>query len=220
MIAYAIIISLNLFMLICNNITVNIKDRPLIKNLGFSLFDNTLMVIKGKNGCGKSTLLKIIAGFIKPANGEILWQGINIAEDYPLYQGTEIAYLGHNNALKPFLTVKENLHFYASLKNTAEMIEAATFQFGISEYLNVPIYKLSEGMQKKVALARMMICNAKLWLLDEPDNNLDDFGKEMLAKLIDIRTKEGGTVIMTSHSNLNLPYTAILHLEDFTNFNE
>ena len=202
-------------MLICNNVTIKIKEQPLIKNLSFSLFDNSLLLIKGKNGCGKSTLLKALACFVKIDHGEIIWQGRNTRDDVQLYQSTQIAYLGHQNALKLFLSARENLSFYAKLKNTQELVEAAAFQFGITGFLDTPVYKLSEGTQKKIALARIMLSDARLWLLDEPDNNLDDFGKEMLSKLIDIKTKEGGTIIITSHNTHHLIKTAILDLEDF-----
>jgi heme exporter protein A len=202
-------------MLTCDNVTITIRDNILISNFAVSIFNNNLILIKGKNGCGKSTLLKILAGFIEPESGKIFWRGRNIHEDIELFQSTQIAYLSHHNSLKDFLTVKENLESMARFKETENMIPAALSQFGLLEFADQPIYKLSAGMQKKVALARIIVANAKLWLLDEPESNLDDSGKEMLAKLIKIRTQEGGLVILTSHSEHNLPASQVIYLEDF-----
>jgi len=203
-------------MLICENVTISVGSHPIISNLNFTLLSNNCLVIKGKNGSGKSTLLKAIAGFISLSSGQILWHNKDIAEDLELYQSTQIAYLGHNFGLKGFLTVRENLSFFATCKFTQDIITASLKQFGISDLIDQPLYKLSQGTIKKVALARVILSNSRLWLLDEPDNNLDDFGKEMLAKLIDIRTKEGGCVIITSHDayiDKNFP---VINLEDYS----
>lgn len=202
-------------MLTCQNLTVSIADRVVFSQLDFTLLDKNCLVVTGKNGSGKSTLLKTICGFVKPLDGKIIWHGRDIEEEIFLYQSTQVAYLGHNPGLKKFLTVRQNLSYYAECKGTEEIIPACLKHFGIEHLIDRPLYTLSQGTIKKVGLARVMLSNCRLWVLDEPDNNLDDFGREMLAKLIEVKINEGGAIVMTSHQgdiNAKLPR---INIEDY-----
>jgi len=202
-------------MLACEDISVSISEKLVFSKIAFTLLAKNCLVIRGGNGSGKSTLLKTIAGFIKPTSGRILWHGKNIWDDLALYQSSQIAYLGHNLGLKKFLTIRQNLSFMANCKNTQGIILACLKQFAIEHIIDVPLYKLSQGTLKKVALAQVMLSNCRLWILDEPDNNLDDFSKEMLAKLIEIRISEGGSVVMTTHDSNIHPGFPQINIEDY-----
>ena len=202
-------------MLTCQNLAVSIESKVIFTKLDFTLLDKNCLVVTGRNGSGKSTLLKTICGFVKPLSGKVIWHGRNIDEEMSLYQSTQIAYLGHNLGLKKFLTVLENLSYYASCKGTKEIIPACLKHFGIEHLIDQPLHQLSQGMVKKVGLARVMLSNSRLWILDEPDNNLDDFGKEMLAKLIEVKINEGGAIVMTSHQGDINPKLPRINIENY-----
>ena len=202
-------------MLACEDISVSMGGNIIFSKVSFTLLAKNCLIIKGSNGSGKSTLLKTIAGFVKPAKGQILWDEKNIHDDLSLFQSSQIAFLGHNLGLKKFFTIYQNLDYFADCKQTKGIILACLKQFGIEQYADWPLYKLSQGTIKKVALARVMLSNSRLWILDEPDNNLDDFGKEMLAKLLEIRISEGGSVVMTSHEGNINPKFPQINIEDY-----
>lgn len=179
------------------------------------MVEGCILVLKGSNGTGKTSLLKIISGLIPPKKGEILYNNQPVKKYYDEYCSL-IEYVGHQNALKQDLTVIENIEFWSKMKESVELIPAALKYFGLSDYADIPCYKLSAGWQRKVALARLMACNSKLWLLDEPFANLDSESQVMLQNLISIRCNEGGIVILTSHDEVKRFKTAsIMNLEDF-----
>jgi heme exporter protein A len=202
-------------MLTCENLSVSINQDVILSKLNFTLLDKNCLVIKGKNGSCKSTLLKTLGGFLSPAEGKILWHGKSIHDDLALYQSTQISYLGHNLGLKNFLSARENLTFFAQCKGSVEIIEACLKYFGIEHCIDEPLCNLSKGTIKKIGLSRMMLSRSRIWLLDEPDNNLDALGKEMLSKLIDIKLNEGGIVVLTSHDKSINEQMPSLELEDY-----
>lgn len=189
-------------MIHCENLTVTRGENIIFSGLGFSLMPGSLLCLKGANGSGKTTLLKTLAGLLSPKEGVIEREGI-------------VHYIGHHNAIKPRLTVRENLAFYAELYQTPELIMAGINYFELQEVMDVPCFKLSAGWQKRVALARLAACYADIWLLDEPEAHLDTKGKEILFNLIYVRVNQGGTVILSSHNAL--PFTSLpeLIIEDF-----
>lgn len=190
-------------MLACENLSVSRGGKTLFKGLGFSLAPSGLLVLKGGNGTGKTTLLKTLAGLIQPDTGHIEHEGM-------------VHYIGHQTAVKLRLTVKENLEFFAELYQTEALLMAGISYFGLEEFMDLPCYKLSAGWQKRVALARLMICYSDIWLLDEPEVHLDAVGKEMLFKLVQVRLNQGGIVVLASHDNtLDIPSAALIQLEDF-----
>jgi heme exporter protein A len=138
-----------------------------------------------------------MAGILEPDGGKILWNN-KIAELYK-----HISYLGHENAVKPNLSVIDNLTIWADLKDTHMLILPAMAQFKLMDLADEKCKYLSAGLQRRVALARMVISNSKLWLLDEPEANLDEQGRELLLKLLQVKITSGGMAIIASH---NLEY--------------
>lgn len=201
-------------MLTVNNISYEKNQQKILSNIGFTIGLGSALMLVGKNGIGKSTLLKIISGLISPTSGEILWNNIPISEFYPEYSG-DIQYIGHKNFLKNKLTVTQNLEFYSCLSNTQILIPAALHYFGLKHLANIPIAKLSSGWQQRVILAKLFCCPATIWLLDEPSNNLDKIGKELLFNMISVRIKEGGIVLIATHDESLFSLGSKLYLEDF-----
>lgn len=134
-----------------------------------------------------------------------------ISEDYKSYF-KHIHYLGHNNAVDPLLTVRENLEFWAELNNLKEGIAPAIKFFKLENVLDTECKKLSAGWNRRIALARLMLRKSSLWILDEPFANLDeeviDFTLKMIASFCD----QGGMVILSCHQEVNLPFGAEMRL--------
>lgn len=200
-------------MLSCTHLGLELNNKAIFKNLSFSLLPGSIHVLKGKNGSGKTSLLKTITGLIKPNMGEVLWN--NKAINYDVYYQYIIGYLGHENAIKPNLSVIDNLLLWADLKNSHLLITSAIAHFKLQDITDIKCKYLSAGWQKKVALARMIISNSKLWLLDEPEANLDEQGREFLLKLLQVKISSGGMALIASH-NLDI-YNKIptINIDDF-----
>jgi len=201
-------------MLTVNNLQLFKDHKKIFSNLGFSVSTGSALIISGRNGCGKSSLLKIIAGISKQTSGEILWGGENVENFRAVFNG-DTQFIGHKNFLKNELSVTENLTFYARLADTEMLVPSALSFFGLNEIAGRKIKTLSAGWQKRVMLAKLICCPTTVWLLDEPTNNLDKAGKELLRGLIATRVKENGLVILTTHDDDFLNFGARVELEDF-----
>ena len=202
-------------MLTLENLSLFKDDKKIFANLGLSVSSGSCLVIKGSNGCGKTSLLKIIAGITKPSSGQILWGGKNIDDFRHLFNG-DLNFLGHKNFLKQDLTIEENLRFYARVHDTEMALASALKFFKLDKIADEKVKKFSAGWQKRVMLAKLLACPTTIWLLDEPSNNLDKEGKEMLHNLIKSRIKDDGLVIMTTHDEMFYNLGANINLEDFT----
>ncbi len=157
----------------------------LFEQLSFSLNPGEVVQIEGKNGCGKTTLLRIISGLSSAYWGEVFWQGTLINKVRPAFY-SELHYLGHLPAVKAALTPRENLRWTAALEladHDAE-IELALDKVGLYGYEDVPSFTLSAGQQRRVALARLYLTKAQLWILDEPFTAIDKQGVIELEALL------------------------------------
>jgi len=201
-------------MLTVDNLSLFKDHKKIFGPIGFSVSSSSALIITGKNGCGKSSLLKILAGISKATEGKILWGGQDVENFRDDFNG-DSQFLGHKNFLKPELTVKENLEFYARLSATVEALPAALSFFSLTDFADKKVKTLSAGWQKRVMLAKLLACPASVWFLDEPSNNLDTQGKEKLHGLIKTRIKEQGLVIITTHDEAFFDLGPRLNLEDF-----
>jgi heme exporter protein A len=202
-------------MITLENISCARAGRTLFRNVGYTIGDNSVLVIRGENGSGKTTLLETIACLRRPLEGKILYANKDVrGENYQEYCDI-IGYVGHQSAVKQQLTVKENIEFWAKLKSNMQAVAAALTFFGLDEYTDKLCGTLSAGYQKRVALARLMVTNSEIWLLDEPFTNLDDEGKEALSTLIASRCERGGAVIMTAHGDVPFSTYAEIDLGEF-----
>ena len=181
-------------MLTVKNLYCERDERVLFQDLDFNVVDGEVWQIQGSNGSGKTTLLRIICSLADEFSGEILWR--------------EVFYLGHALAINKTLTAKENLSWYCAsqgLTNTHE-IKTALNSFNLYGYEDMPCYLMSAGQQRRVSLARMLLSQAKLWVLDEPFTALDKQGVLELEVLLSDHAKVGGSIILTTHHSLQIDH--------------
>jgi heme exporter protein A len=182
-------------------------DRRLFSGLDLSLSPGTFLQVTGPNGSGKTSLLRILCGLLAPAEGDIKWQGENIralGEDY----FTFVTYMGHRHGVKDELSGIENLRISNALNGIAvseERAQAVLERLGLSGGReSLPARLLSEGQRRRVALARLLTCNTKLWLLDEVLTSLDKGAVALIRSLIEEHLAGGGIAIVATHQDLAL----------------
>jgi heme exporter protein A len=182
-------------------------ERHLLKGLGFTLAAGQALQLLWPNGTGKTSLLRCIAGFLHAENGDIRWQGNPVARDRDGFH-RELGYMGHEAALKGDLTALENLRYSLGLRCRVgdEQLHGALQAAGIGHLdAQQPVRSYSAGQQKRVALARLSLWRARLWLLDEPAANLDAAGQAVLVGFLVQHLLNGGAVLLATHHGLELP---------------
>lgn len=182
-------------------------DRHLLRGLSFALESGTALQLLWPNGTGKTSLLRCLAGFLHAEEGEIRWNGRPVRADRDAFHW-DLAYLGHDTALKADLTAIENLRFSCALRapRSVAELQAALAAVGLAKIdPRQPVRSLSAGQQRRVALVRLSLWNAKLWLLDEPASNLDAAGQAILEALLKSHLESGGAAILATHHALTLP---------------
>jgi heme exporter protein A len=191
-------------------------ERRVFANLDFAVSPGGLLVLTGPNGSGKSSLLRVMAGLLRPAQGALYWDGAPVAED-PEAQAARLHYLGHLDAVKPVLTAAENLAFWAALHGQgAAEVARALAAFDLTALAEVPGGMLSAGQKRRVALARLRVAPAEIWLLDEPTVGLDTASLARLSAAIADHRATGGRVVAATHAPLEARDAETLDLGAFT----
>jgi heme exporter protein A len=181
-------------------------DLSLFNDLTFSVNAGELMHLHGHNGSGKTTLLRTLSGLVKPVHGEVLWLGENIdelQEDFTRH----LTYIGHKNAIKDDLSAVENLQIASLLDGFAvsdDQAWQALDQIGLRGMEDLPTKVLSQGQKKRVALARLLVTQTRLWILDEPFVALDKQAVVLLEQVIRDHIANGGLAIVTTHQEVSL----------------
>ena len=191
-------------------------DRRLFRGLDFAVSPGTFVQLTGPNGSGKTSLLRILCGLLAPAEGQVKWSGANIrslGEEY----FTAVTYLGHRHGVKDELSAVENLRISNALNGielSKERARDVLEQMGLAGRELLPARLLSEGQRRRVALARLLVCNTKLWLLDEVMTSLDKGAVALVRSLIENHLAGGGIAIVATHQELELsaPQTKRLEL--------
>ncbi|MDD2923772.1 cytochrome c biogenesis heme-transporting ATPase CcmA [Rhodoferax sp.] len=178
--------------------------RQLFKNVDCTLTAGHWLYVAGANGVGKTSLLRMVCGLASIESGDILWNGIPIHKQPDSYR-RDLCYLGHLNALQESMTVQENLSFTTALSGQA--IDTAQLQdilarFGLRGRGGQLVRHLSQGQKRRVALSRLALSPARLWVLDEPYVAMDEAGVQMLAELIASHLQNNGLAVVTSHQRV------------------
>ncbi|MGH8687352.1 MAG: cytochrome c biogenesis heme-transporting ATPase CcmA [Burkholderiales bacterium] len=195
-------------MLEASNLECRRGARTLFGGLALQLRRGELLRVAGENGSGKTTLLKILAGLLLPDAGEVRWGGAPIQalrEEY----ARQIAFVGHAPALKDELSAAENLTAACAIAGapaSAGAVRDALSRFSLAAD-RVPVRRLSQGQRRRVALARLMLSPAALWLLDEPFGALDAAAARVAAELIGRHVSAGGAVAYSTHQEADIPGT-------------
>jgi heme exporter protein A len=187
--------------------------RPLFAGLDFELRAGQALVLTGPNGSGKSSLLRLLAGLARPAAGEIRWEGAALAEDADAHAG-RLHYVGHLDAVKPLMTVAENLAFWARLRG-GRHLEEALIHFGLDALAETPGRRLSAGQKRRLALARLIAAPQELWLLDEPTTGLDDEAVARFGNALADHLSGGGIAVLATHQELPVEAPERLDIRDF-----
>ncbi|HEU4655734.1 MAG TPA: cytochrome c biogenesis heme-transporting ATPase CcmA [Steroidobacteraceae bacterium] len=178
-------------------------ERHLLRGVSCDLRGGELLQIVGANGIGKTSLLRCIAGLLPMETGEVLWNGLSIFKTRDDFNRS-LAYLAHLNALKADLTPIENLRASVQLRHevTQDQLESALARLHVLQCAALPVRSLSAGQKRRVALARVVLLDAPLWILDEPITNLDREGIAIVEQCIAEHLNRGGMVLTAAHQLL------------------
>jgi heme exporter protein A len=186
--------------------------RLVLAGVTFALARGETLLLRGPNGAGKSSLLRLLAGFLTPRAGALWWQGRPALVDRVEHRA-RLHLIGHSNAIKSALTVRENLGFAAAIAGAPDArCDGALEGFELAALADVPAAYLSAGQQRRLALARLLATPRPLWLLDEPDAGLDAANRAHLARAVAAHRAEGGIAVIATHGDLDVAAPHVLEL--------
>lgn len=197
---------------VAQNLACQRADQLIFEEVSFSLSPGEAIWVKGRNGAGKSSLLRICARLLTPLRGQAAWRGEDIFKDYDGYIG-EYHYLGHLDALKFALSVRENIEFWADFHGNSN-IASALDRFDLQALADIPTGMLSQGQKKRTNLARLTASSAQFWILDEPLSALDYHYIALFKERLTQHLAEGGMALFATHQDLELEQVKILDLDD------
>lgn len=189
-----------------NGIKKSYGKKEILKDVSFYAKKGECVALVGANGCGKSTLLGVLAGTLKAASGEILYNGENPLKNKKIFQ-QYVGYVPQENPLMDKLSVYDNLRFWycdTDRNIDEDMKNGILKEFGLDTYRNYPVVKLSGGLKKRLSIACALAVNPQVLIMDEPGAALDIVCKEDIKKYLLKYRQEGGTVLLTSHEEAEL----------------
>ena len=172
--------------------------RLLFSELSLEVRAGECLEVHGPNGSGKSTLLRCVAGLYPDFDGVV--------------EAAELLYAGHRLGLNLLLSAEQNLAWYAAMRGAADAVVPALERVGMAGYERTACQHLSAGQQRRVALARLLVCRSPLWLLDEPLTALDHAGRALVVELVSSHLDSGGAVMAATHQPLGLRQSRVLGL--------
>lgn len=193
-------------MLTVSQLSCSRGNKPLFTDVSFTLQAGQAMHLEGDNGVGKTSLLRMVCGLSPADAGEVCWQGQPIHQQAAAYRAS-MFYLGHALSLKEELTALENLLSDAAVAGRSlnrEQALVALARMGLRGREHLPLRVMSQGQKRRTALARLLVCQAPLWVLDEPFVALDIKAVDGLRGLLAEHVAQGGMALLTSHQPVNL----------------
>ena len=178
-------------------------EKHLLRGVSFEVSVGQMLRVMGPNGAGKTSLLRCVAGLLPIESGDIEWRGrVNHAAFEVLHP--ELAYLAHLNALKSDLTAFENLRYAIGLRRgvSGAEIHSTLERLRIGHCASLHVRSLSAGQKRRVALARVLLSQATLWILDEPVTNLDTAGIQLMEECMAEHLSSGGMIVAAAHQSL------------------
>lgn len=195
--------------LVAANLSVRRGQQMVLRGVSLSVHPGQLAVLTGANGCGKTTLLRVLAGLLPPDDGSVAWYG------QPMKNGDgekDWQLIGHQDAVKPDLTVREMLDYWQALAAQTQALQDDPF--GVMAWRDVAVRRLSAGQRRRLSLSRLFLRSVRLWLLDEPTAALDAAAQEILANRIAQHRQTGGMVVVATHQALPWPQNSHLDLSE------
>lgn len=178
-------------------------ERFVFESLDFAVESSGALVLTGPNGSGKSSLIRIMATLLAAVDGHLTWNGEPVGQD-PESHHARLHYVAYQDAIKPVMTVRENLAFWAGLKGPLDRVEPALEAVGIGRLVDTPAQFLSSGQRRRLSLARLVASEAELWLLDEPTVGLDRDAIRLLEGLVAAHRETGGMAVLATHQPVDL----------------
>ena len=200
-------------LLTADNLSCVREERLLFSELSLTVDSGALLQLEGPNGVGKTSLLKILAGLGQPETGTVRYLGEPINRVRDAFHA-DLLYLGHQCGVNPVLSPLENLRFYASVMpaKTVDFFELLD-TVGLFGFEEQPAGQLSAGQQRRVALARLWLSPARLWILDEPFTAIDKKGVSALEARFEQHCQQGGAILLTTHQDLGARLSGRITLE-------
>lgn len=200
-------------LLALNDVSCERGNRRLFCQLSVQLMAGQALQINGGNGAGKTSLLRIAAGLLAPAAGAVCYLGEPLADNSYNHR-SQLLFLGHQAAVKGSLTALENLRYPVDGRHrfSTEAIFQALAAVGLAGFEDLPCRTFSAGQRRRVALALLILSDARLWLLDEPFTAIDRTGVELIERLMAAHLQRGGAIMLTSHQPVALPGLLALEL--------
>ena len=195
--------------LVVENLTCRRGGRLVFSDLSFTAEAGRALLVRGPNGVGKSSLLRVLAGFVPASDGTARIGELSLSDDRTAWQ-EQIAYAGHLDAIKPALTVAQNLSVWAGIFGAPESIAPALARFGLDALADRPTAQCSAGQKRRLGLARLLVMDRPVWLLDEPTVSLDAESAALVAEMVREHCAGGGLALIATHIDLGLDDAAVL----------
>ena len=187
-------------MIYVNHLSLNIKQDTILSDITLHVEKGKITGLVGRNGCGKTMLMKCITGFVRPTEGEVIFDGKKVGQDVDFPKNTGI--IIESPSFIPYYSGRKNLLELASLQKKVkkERIDEVLQQVGLFEARNKPVRKYSLGMRQRLGIAQALMENPDTLILDEPMNGLDQSGVEEMREVLAALAKKGTTILMANHN--------------------